>query len=130
MSHRQLAALAAAVIMCGLALFHAGLALGAPWGAFVWGGQDEPRLSQRMQLGSALLVPVLLAMALMVLVRAGLLYAGSATTMVWPTWAVFCFLITSFFGSLRSESRRERRFTAPVLLVGAVLTGYLAGGMS
>ena len=50
-----LATLAAAVLLVGLAAFHAALALGAPWGAYAWGGETEGPLPPRQQLGSTLI---------------------------------------------------------------------------
>lgn len=124
----QLAAGGAALLLFGFGIFHAALALGAPWGNYAWGGTHAAALPPRLQAGSALLVPTLGVMALLVLIRAGLLYAGSAGVMVWPAWAVFLFLVTSFFGALRSAGRGERRVIAPLVLVAAVTTGYLAAG--
>ena len=122
----ETAALLAAIILLGLALFHAALALGVPWGAYAWGGEAKGALPPRLQMGSALMTPLLGAMALMVLVRGGWLYAGQERAMVWPVWAIFCFLVTMMFGSFRSPSVAEKRRMGPVLLAGAVLVGYLA----
>ncbi len=120
------AASLSALLLFGLAAFYGALSLGAPWGAYAWGGQPAGPLSPRLQLGSALLTPICAAMAVILLIRGGILFAGSALSMVWPVWGVFCFQVTTMFGSLRSSSRPERRVMAPVLAVGAILTGIVA----
>ncbi len=124
----QAAAIAAAVVLGALAGLHIALALGAPLGSYAWGGRHQGALPTRQQWGSALLVPLLLAMALMLLMRAGLLYPGLEAQMTWPAWAIFCFLVTMMFGSFRSAGVEERRQVAPILLVAAVATGLLAFG--
>ena len=116
----------ASLWLFGLAAFYGALSLGAPWGAFAWGGQPAGPLSPRLQLGSALLTPICAAMALVLLIRGGILFAEAAHEMVWPVWGVFCFQVTTMFGSLRSDSRAEKRITAPVQAIGVILTGIVA----
>ena len=116
----------AALLLFGLAAFYGALSLGAPLGAYAWGGQPPGPLSPRLQLGSVLLTPICAAMAMILLVRGGILFAGNAEAMVWPVWGVFCFQVTTMFGSLRSTSRPERRITTPVLAIGVILTGIVA----
>jgi hypothetical protein len=121
-----LAASLAALLLVGLALFHAGLALGMPYGRLAWGGGVDGPLPPRLQLGSALMVPVLLAMALIVLVRAGVLYPELAAGMAWPHWAVFLYLVINTFANLRSDSPDERRIMGPLAAAMAALVGYVA----
>ena len=122
------AALAAAIFLLGLAAFHGALALGAPWGAYVWGGQVEGRLSPRLQLGSTLLAPIVAAMAVVVLIRGGWLYPDEAASMVVPVWGVLLFLMTQMFGALRSESPKEKRRMTAVYVVGVALTAFMSFG--
>jgi hypothetical protein len=124
-------ALLAALILAGIAAFHAALALGQPWGQYAWGGQAEGKLPPRLQLGSTILTPIVGAMALIVLIRGGWLYTGQAPSMVLAVWGVFLFLMTQFFGALRSESKRERQRMTAVYALGAALTAYLnLGGIA
>ncbi len=120
------AALVAAVLLVGLAVFQSALALGAPLGRYAWGGRHQGALPPRLQLGSALAVPLLLGMAMIVMIRARLIYPDLATRMAWPNWAVFLYLVINLFANLRSESRDERRVMAPLALVLAVLVAYVA----
>lgn len=126
MTLAQLAAALAALLMVGLALFQAALALGAPLGRFAWGGAYERALPARLQVGSALMVPLLLAMATIVLIRAGLIYPELAPTMVWPNWAVFLFLVIQSSSNLRSASVAERRLMGPFGIALVVLVGFVA----
>ena len=126
-----LAALAAALVLLGLAAFHAALALGAPCVAYAWGGESDGPLSPRHQLGSTLISPFLVAMGLILLVRGGWVYPGLARDMTWPVWVVFLFFITQMFGALRSASAKERRRMTAVYVLGVVLTATVAfGGVS
>lgn len=120
-------ALLAAIALLGFAGFHAALALGAPWAAYAWGGQADPGpLPPRLQLGSTILSPFIAAMAVLLLIRGGWLYASLAPTMQWPVWAVFLFVLTQFFGAMRSQSLKERRRMAPLYGIAAVLCAVVA----
>jgi hypothetical protein len=120
------AAGAAALLMVAVAVFQAALALGAPFGAYAWGGTHPGVLPPRLQLGSALSAPVILAMALIVLIRAGVIYPGWSEAMRWPAWIVFGFMVLNTFANIRSGSDKERRIMAPVTLGLALLTGYVS----
>ena len=122
-------ALLAALALLGFAGFHAALALGVPWAAYAWGGQAEPGpLPPRLQLGSTILSPFIAAMAVLLLIRGGWLYGALAPTMEWPIWAVFLFIVTQFFGALRSQSLKERRRMTPLYGIAAALCAIVAFG--
>ena len=62
----ELASLAAAIFLFGFALFHAALAMGAPWAALAWGGQAKAGpLPPRLQMGSTILAPFIAAMGML-----------------------------------------------------------------
>ncbi|MEO8881879.1 MAG: hypothetical protein ABI377_00420 [Devosia sp.] len=75
-----------------------------------------------------MIAPFVVAMAAILLIREGWLFADLGREMVWPLWAVFLFLVTQLFGALRSQSRREKRFMTPLYLVATALTAMLAFG--
>jgi hypothetical protein len=120
------AAIGAAVLMMGIAGLQAALALGAPLGAYAWGGQHRGVLPPRLQLGSALSVPALVGMAIIVLIRAGVLYPDFAPAMTWPVWAIFLFLMMNTFGNLASKSGPERMVMTPISAVTAALVCVVA----
>jgi hypothetical protein len=122
-----IAALLAALLLFGFAMFHGALALGAPWAAFAWGGQAPAGpLPPRLQLGSTILAPFIAAMGVLLLIRGGWVYADLASTLVWPVWAIFLFVVTQMFGALRSQSRQEQRYMTPAYVVAAALCADLA----
>lgn len=115
-----------ALLLFAFALFQAALALGVPLGRFAWGGTHGDVLPPRLQIASAAAVPLVLAMMMIVLVRAGLLYPALSPAMVWPHWAVFLYLVINTFANLRSDSADERRVMGPWAGAMAALTGYVA----
>lgn len=123
------AALLGAVLLFGLALFHAALALGAPWAAYAWGGQaDAGPLPPRLQLGSTILSPFIAAMGVVLLIRGGWLYPDLSRALGWAAWAVFLFVVTQMFGAIRSRSPRERRVMGPAYAVAAALCAIVGYG--
>lgn len=56
----------ATALLGGVAAFQAALALGAPWGAYAWGGGTEGTLPVAQRLASAVAVPVYLGLAALV----------------------------------------------------------------
>ena len=75
------ARLYAALIACTI-LFQIGLAAGMPWGELAWGGSHPGTLPRQLRIASDASVAVLLALAFVVLVRAGLLLQS------WKHWLV------------------------------------------
>lgn len=124
----SLAALFGALLLVALAVFHAALALGAPLGAFAWGGDHEGVLPARLRQGSTLLAPIVAAMAVVVLIRGGWLYPDEARSMTIPVWAIFVFLVLQLSGALRSHSRGERRLMGPLYGLTVALLAYVSFG--
>jgi len=122
------ASLLAALLLVGLAGFHAALATGAPLGAYAWGGEISGSLPPRLKRGSALLAPVIFAMGMVVLVRGAWLYADSTREMIIPVWCIFVFIVLQVGGALRSSSPGEKRIMLPLYVVLAVLLGYIGFG--
>ena len=122
------AALLAGILLFAMAAFHAALALGAPWGALAWGGDTEGPLPSRLRAGSALLAPVVAAMAIVMLMRVGWVFPGAAPQMVIPVWAIALFLLIQMFGAWRSGSTRERRIMAPLYTIAVAAAAVVAFG--
>jgi hypothetical protein len=121
MSLSAAAAALAALLLIGLAGFHAALALGAPLGAYAWGGQHRGALPPRLAWGSALSVPITLGMAIVLLIRAQLLYPQWAAAMEWAVWAIFLYLVVNAVANWRSTSADERQVMGPLATGLAVL---------
>ncbi len=67
------AALVATAVLTALAVFPAGLALGAPWGRLAWGGQHAGRLPARLRVGSVVSIALSGLFAAVLLDRAAML---------------------------------------------------------
>ncbi len=61
-----------ALIACTI-LFQIALAAGMPWGELAWGGSHPGTLPRQLRIASGASVAILLVLALVVLIRAGLL---------------------------------------------------------
>jgi hypothetical protein len=126
----ELAAVAAAVLMGGIAVFQMALAAGLPLGEATMGGRAatidgvlQPPY-RAIALGSAV---VLVLAAWIVLGRAGtvpIFLGGQA--LAWATWAVAGFMALNTVTNLSGRHPLERRGMASVTIVAAFLVGYVA----
>jgi len=116
------AAVVAAVLLTAVAVFQAALALGAPFGAYAWGGTNPGVLPQRLRIGSALSAPILLAMAVMILIGGGVVLSDQQRQMSLALWVVFLFMVLNTFANLRSKSPGERKVMTPVTAIVALAT--------
>jgi hypothetical protein len=126
----ELMALAAAPLLCWVALVHLTLAAGVRRGELVWSGKQPRLLDPELRVRSAVSAILLVASA-WVLVEATALvsidlipdqYTLSAT------FAVAAFLVVYFIYVVFKGSRWERFLFAPIVLAGAGLAGWLAFG--
>lgn len=126
----ELAAVAAAVLIAGVAAFQLALAAGLPLGEATMGGRAatvdgvlQPPY-RAIALGSAV---VLVLAAWIVLGRAHVtpIFLGSEA-LVWATWIVAGFLSLNTVSNLTGRHPLERRGMATVTIVAALLVGYVA----
>lgn len=113
------AAILATLLLVAIAAFQLALALGAPWGAAAWGGQNPGVLPRPLRIASgvaALVVyPLIIAV---VLAAAGLI--GDEWLPVDPTllmWALAGLLGVGAVMNFASRSRPERRWGAVALTI-------------
>jgi hypothetical protein len=119
------AAIAATIVLAGLAMFQAALAAGAPLGRFAWGGQrDKPPAAFRI--ASAATIPLYGLMAIVLLDRAGVtsVLPGDAARI--GAWVIFAYMIVGTVTNLISRSRSERFVMTPVAAVLAILSAIVA----
>ena len=122
----RVAAALAAVGFLVIAAFQAALALGAPLGHAAWGGQ-QPRLSTRFRIGSAVAVVFWILAALIVLGRAGFEISPFPDVVErWGTWFLVGLLPVGALMNIASSSRWERYLWGPLALILAVLTLVVA----
>jgi hypothetical protein len=115
----------AAALLCVVAVFHAALVLGAPWGELTQGGRTSGTLSAAGRAVAAGSAALSLLMAGAILGRVGRgplrrLPSGVRTVLAWFTtaYAALAVLLNTF-----TPSADERRLWAPtsVLLLGLVV---------
>lgn len=104
-----------ALTYAGLAVLpvamHLALAGGAPLGRFTLGGRFPGRLPGRWRGLAVVQAAVLVAMALAVLDRGGLIAAGLPN---WSIWSVLGLTLLSTLANLATPSRPERLLWGPV----------------
>ena len=123
----EAAAIAAAVLLVGLALFQLALAGGAPLGRAAWGGAHPGTLPTHLRIASGAAVPVWLFVALLVLSRAGLGPLTLPENLArWGVWVACGLLLLGTLANLASSSAWERFFWAPYALILAGLCFVVA----
>ena len=118
----SVAAVAACLLLLGLAVFQALLVCGVPLGRFAWGGQhDVP--PTRLRVGSAVSIVVYVVIGWVVLTRAA---QGAGGILGVATRVIAGFLVLGTAGNLASRSRSERLVMTPVALVLCALVVVVA----
>ena len=123
----MLAAWIVVAVLVVLAVFQIALALGAPWGAFAWGGQTKV-LPTSLRIGSACAVLLYAAIAVVVLDRAGEIDVLSDGVAAASAWVVFGFAALSVLVNAVSRSKPERYTMTPLCVVFAVASFVVATG--
>jgi hypothetical protein len=111
------AAQVATTVLAALAVLQLALALGAPWGRLVWGGQHDGRLPGRLRVGSAVSLALYGVFAAVLLDRAGvvdLLPDGVARV---GTWVLVVYFALGVLLNGLSRSPAERAVMTPATLV-------------
>lgn len=114
-------------LMAGVAAtFQLCLAWGAPWGRMTLGGQFPGRLPGPVRVGAFVQSGVLVAMALVVLGRAGVLEWSPPA---WAFWTTVALTALTAGGALRTPAIEERRLWGPVAaaMVAALAVITFAG---
>ncbi len=122
----ETAAFIVAVILGALALFQVGLATGAPYGHFAWGGQHRV-LPPSLRIGSVVAIVIYALMAIVLLDRAGstdLLFRGDTVRVL--AWVVSGYFVVGVVMNAISRSKPERYTMTPVTIVLATLSLIVA----
>jgi hypothetical protein len=130
-SYIRLVALGAALLLIGVALFQAGLALGAPWGSAAYGGGAagaDGVLPTGLRISSAVAAVVLTLFALVILIRGGVMRVGVRTYRLarWTAWGIVGFLALNALGNLSSSSAVERWVLGGITLLLVILCAVVA----
>lgn len=115
-------------LLAALAILQALVALGLPYGRFVWGGEHRV-LPRRLRLGSAASVLVYAGIAVVLLARGGVLPGETSTVVVVLTWVAFAMFTLSVPLNALSRSLAERWTMTPTSIALAVTTLIIALGL-
>lgn len=104
------------------ALFQLALALGAPWGAYTLGGRYPGQLPAKLRVAALAQILVMAVFALIVLVRAGLIFGGLYAIGQVAIWFVGAFFVLGSLANLSTPSKGERLLWAPVNVLMLTMT--------
>jgi hypothetical protein len=124
---KRIAALFYAIISLAVIAFQIALAAGAPWGAFAMGGAFPGQFPPALRIAALIQAVLLLAMAAVVLARAGVILPGWSRVSRWLIWFVVAFAALSLVLNLITPSTGERAIWAPVaflLLISSSLVAF------
>jgi len=97
--------------------FHVALALGMPWAELSWGGQYSGRLPAPMRVASVASAGVLVVLALVVLIRAGLLLPRWHSLSQKVIWVVVAYCGVAVLAHIFTPSQWERIVWLPVVVI-------------
>src|SRR5919106_4954156 len=100
MSFPRAAALLYSAISVGVVLFQVALAAGAPWGAYAMGGAFPGTLPLALRLAAIAQAALIVAMAVVILSRAGLVFGRWSMVTGWLVWFVVAFAAVSLILNL------------------------------
>ncbi|MDI6023647.1 hypothetical protein QBL02_08825 [Leucobacter sp. UT-8R-CII-1-4] len=109
-----------------LAAFQLALALGAPLGAYAWGGQHDGSLPKKLRLGSLVSILVYALLALILLSKAGVIELFPMSFAVPAAWVVFAYMALGTLLNLISRSRKERAVMTPIAATLAIFALLVA----
>jgi hypothetical protein len=110
------ARLYAALITCTI-FFQIALAAGMPWGELAWGGSHPGTLTKQLRIASGASVVVLLALAIVVLIRAGLLLQSWKHRTRQLIWIVVGYGALGVIANAITPSTWERIVWLPVTIL-------------
>ncbi len=126
----QTDATVAAVLFGAMALFQVGLAVGAPWGAFAYGGRaagDDGRLLPAYRLSSAVAAVMLVLFAVVILTRGGVIgSSGDSTLVTVMSWVIVAFMAINTPMNFLGKHWIERYVFGAMTVVLVVLCAIVA----
>ena len=126
MTMKRIAALSYAVLSLVVVAFQLGLAAGAPWGEFAMGGAFPGQFPSALRIAAIVQAVFLLALAAVVLARAGVILPGWSRVSRWLIWFVVALAALSLVLNLMTPSAGERAIWAPVAFLLLISSGSVA----
>jgi hypothetical protein len=117
MDSSRVAALLYATVSALVVAFQLALASGAPWGEYAMGGAFPGQLPPALRIAALIQAMLLVALAAVVMARAGLILNGWSRVAPWLVWVVVSFAAVSLVLNLITPSAGERAIWAPVALL-------------
>ena len=117
-----------ASLIFGAILFQISLAIGMPWGEFSWGGSYPGTLPTYMRAASLVQALLLLALVIIVLVRAGLFLPDLQPISKKLVWAVVVYCGLGVIANAITPSFWERIIWLPVLIISFASSFVVAKG--
>jgi hypothetical protein len=93
------------------------LALGAPWGEMAMGGKFPGRFPPKMRVAAIIQLVLLLLVALIVLVRAELVFGEYFEISRSAVWFVVALFVVSSILNIITPSKKERMMGAPIAII-------------
>lgn len=112
-----LAAYSFAAIALLAVTFHGALALGMPWAELSWGGAYSGRLPAPMRVASVASAAILVLLALVVLVRAGVLLPRWHSLSRKLIWVVVAYCGVAVLAHIFTPSKWERILWLPMVVI-------------
>ncbi len=100
MTLKRIAALLFAILSLAIVAFQIALAVGAPWGAFAMGGAFPGQFPPALRIAALVQAVLFLAMAAVVLARAGVILPRWSRVSRWLVWLVVAFTALKFSFSI------------------------------
>ena len=123
---KRIAALIYTITSIAVVAFQVALAAGAPWGAFAMGGAFPSQFPPALRIAALVQAVLLIALAAVVLARAGVLLPGWSQVSRWLIWFVVAFAALSLVLNLITPSAGERAIWAPVAFLLLISSGIVA----
>jgi hypothetical protein len=111
------AAILYATVSAGVVTFELALAVGAPWGAYAMGGAFPGQLPPALRIAALVQAALIAGMAVIVLVRGGLILPRWSRVSRRLVWVVVAFVALSLVLNLITPSAGERAIWAPVAVL-------------
>jgi hypothetical protein len=120
------AALLYASVSAGVVAFQIGLAAGMPWGAYAMGGAFPGQFPPALRIAALVQAALLVGLAVVVLVRAGLILPAWSRTARWLIWMVVAVAAVGLVLNLITPSAGERALWAPVTAIMLLSSAVVA----
>ncbi len=111
------AALLYTTVSVGVVAFQIALAVGVPWGEYAMGGTFPGQFPPALRIAALVQAILLVALAAIVMARAGFILNGWSRRAHWLVWIVVAFAAVGLVLNVITPSGGERAIWAPVTLL-------------